>query len=462
MRVGDNPNRQTCTFFQVNLIVNLLVTLVLGLLISTATSAAQVKLTYSYWGGPEHQVIHKALIAGFMRKNPDIVIEPMLITGNYEEKIAVLVASGESPDIMFFEDEPFPAWVRRGVFADLHDRFAKDPSINLDDYVPQSKEYFQYKGRQYALPSEGGAITWFYNKTMLQQAGLRDPRRDWNIAEWADYVKKLTIDKNGDGKIDQFGAGMPSDFRYSIPLFWSFGAKFVDVDLSTKEIAAARTNSPQFIESLEFQKDLRQQYKVSGGQYSGGTMGFMMSGPWSLIEAHQRMDGKIEWDVAHIPVGPRGQRATRHSFDTWTIASDSKHIDEAYKFVSYALSMDGLQGFSERAFPAKVSAAQKFFIKPETPQHEEVFVDIMLNYTWMQPTYVQWKDVDKIFGNYMTQVYNGKIPPAAAAERMQVEANAVLMQMWPESWQSFYRKTGKLPPEADTVFAADRALRGGF
>jgi ABC-type glycerol-3-phosphate transport system substrate-binding protein len=191
-------------------------------------------------------------------------------------------------------------------------------------------------------------------------------------------------------------------------------------------------------------------------------MGFMMSGPWSLIEAHQRMDGKIDWDISHIPVGPRGQRATRHSFDTWTVWSGSKQKDEAYKFVSYALGMEGLKGFSDRAFPAKISAAQKYFIRPETPQHEEIFVDIMLNYTWMQPTYVQWKEVDKIFGDNLTKMYQGKQSPGAAAENMQTEANAVLMELWPQSWRTTYKTTGKLPAEANAAFAADRALRGGY
>lgn len=433
------------------------------LALSGEAALAKATIRYSHWGSQEEAAIHKSLVEAFMVKNPDIQVEIEHITGSYEQNLAVKMAGGSAPDVMFFQDEPFPAWVRKGVFEDLSPWFAKDRNINLRDYFPQTKEYFQYDGRQFALPSEGGPITIFFNKTLFDQAGLPVPPRNWGMLDFLDMAKKLSRDTDGNGANDRFGISWPGGWVYNEPFVWSFGAKYLDVGLPNREIAYARTNTPEMTQALKFLQEARSMHQVHGGNFYAGTAAMMITGPWGMIEARPRMAAAgFEWDLAHMPVGPTGKRATRQSFDTWVIWKESKNKEAGYRFVSYALSVEGQKEFITRAIPARIAAA-RLFIRPDTPQHEEVFFEIMQEYAWMQPTTVLYDAAGKFFDTWVNNVLGNKASPQEAAQRMHAEANGALMQLWPRNWQDAYKSTNTIPKdEAAKVFALDRQLRGGF
>lgn len=72
--------------------------------------------------------------------------------------------------------------------------------------------------------------------------------------------------------------------------------------------------------------------------------------------------------------------------------SKPKHKEEAYRFISFLYSREGGQlGFAGlgRAIPGRRSVAYTpYFTRPDTPQHEEIFLEIMNEYAWAQPTHV--------------------------------------------------------------------------
>ena len=56
-----------------------------------------------------------------------------------------------------------------------------------------------------------------FNKTMLDEAGLEDPRDlydrgEWTWDKWREYLAKLTVDSDGDGVTDVYGFGSRWDF----------------------------------------------------------------------------------------------------------------------------------------------------------------------------------------------------------------------------------------------------------
>src|SRR6185503_5545978 len=84
------------------------------------------------------------------------------------------------------------------------ERYANEYRPDL--YYKTSLEAFQYKGRQRALPWNGGQLMVYYNRKLFREARLPDPPpRDWTIGQFTDYMRKLTKDYDGDGRIDQFG-----------------------------------------------------------------------------------------------------------------------------------------------------------------------------------------------------------------------------------------------------------------
>src|SRR3712207_7658069 len=51
----------------------------------------------------------------------------------------------------------------------------------------------------------------YYNRKLFREAGLPDPPpKDWPWHEWLAACKKLTKDRDGDGRLDQFGTDRKS------------------------------------------------------------------------------------------------------------------------------------------------------------------------------------------------------------------------------------------------------------
>ena len=81
------------------------------------------------------------------------------------------------------------------------------PDLALDDYVPSALDiYGKYNNKLIGLPIVGDVELLVYNKKMFEKAGLKEPPKTWE--EVVKQGKALTIDTNGDGKVDQYGFGL--------------------------------------------------------------------------------------------------------------------------------------------------------------------------------------------------------------------------------------------------------------
>ncbi len=81
------------------------------------------------------------------------------------------------------------------------------PDLVLDDYVPAALDtYGKYNGKLIGLPIIADVELLVYNKKMFETAGIKEPPKTWD--EVTALGKKLTIDTNGDGRIDQYGFGL--------------------------------------------------------------------------------------------------------------------------------------------------------------------------------------------------------------------------------------------------------------
>ena len=60
----------------------------------------------------------------------------------------------------------------------------------------------------------------------MKEAGFSRPPKTWS--ELREYAKKLTIDKNKDGKIDQYGLGITPELPRQVFMIKAFGGSLVD------------------------------------------------------------------------------------------------------------------------------------------------------------------------------------------------------------------------------------------
>ena len=75
----------------------------------------------------------------------------------------------------------------------------------------------------------------YYNKNLFDAAGIAYPTADWTWDDFTEDAKALTLDTNGDGKMDQWGTisnGWPPPQMF----IWQAGGDVISPDLATSPI----------------------------------------------------------------------------------------------------------------------------------------------------------------------------------------------------------------------------------
>jgi ABC-type glycerol-3-phosphate transport system substrate-binding protein len=83
---------------------------------------------------PDLMVFFEQAFADFRVTYPDIDLQVLHITGNYEDKIKIMFAGNVAPDVIFMYPIAFPAWVSLDALAPLNDLMAKDGEVSEEDY----------------------------------------------------------------------------------------------------------------------------------------------------------------------------------------------------------------------------------------------------------------------------------------------------------------------------------------
>jgi multiple sugar transport system substrate-binding protein len=416
-----------------------------GLLLALVTLAAlagcagsradgRTEVRFCFFGGYEEWRLWQGMAKAFEAENPDIRMKLLYWPGaNYEDKIKLVMAAGTAPDLLSAQDEPFPNYCKLGQFEDLTPYIERHrEEYARDRFFDTSLEAFVYEGRQRALPWNGGQLMVYYNKKLFREAGLPDPPpRDWTMDQFTEYMRRLTKDYEGDGRIDQFGYEINGNWMYSvIPYVWIYGTDVIDPSMTRCTL-----NNEQGIAALQWLRDLRYRLHVApqaaeftgagGAIFMTGKLGMEINGPWRLPFMRET---DVEWDVWHMPIGPTGERWTRGTWDGMAMYRGSKVKEQAWRFMRYATGEKGQLMVAEagRAVPPRKSAAYSdAFRRPDTPQHEEILLEGM-EYFRTQRIPLKWAEVNTVLTRETEWLLSKEGDAKLAAERMERGINEAL------------------------------------
>ncbi len=407
-----------------------------GPLLNAPHDGEPVQIRVSFFGSYEEWELFRTLKREFEATNPGITLKlEYWPGGTYEDKLKLTMAAGNAPDIMAVQDEPFPAYCKRGQFEDLTPYLARaGDAFARDRFFKTGLETWHYHGRPFAVPWNGGEVMLYFNRRLFRRIGMEEPPPDWDWDRFLAIAKQLTQDLDRDGRIDQFGfelaSGGTQGWMNLLPWIWGAGADVLD-----PEMTRCILNSPEGIRGLQVMYDMRYTHHVTphaaefAGTFGGvlfmtGRLGMMTDGVWRLTFMRQT---DLDWDIAHMPYGPAG-RFTRGTWDGFAIYRRSRHKEAAWKFIEYAVGERGQfhVASSGRALPPRRSQAYAIgFVRPDTPQHEERFVEGM-SYFRTQRIPEVWAQIDVILRNEFERMLVGRVPPAETAREMERQINAVL------------------------------------
>lgn len=129
------------------------------------------------------------IVSGYADEREGFSIEKQEITrADYEKTLSTQFGAGEGPDIFIIPDTYFPELADAGVLEPL------DDVLGQDDQAPavSASEDFERDGEQLALVWEVSPYSFFYNKDLLDEAGVEPPTTPDELLEAAQQVTERT------------------------------------------------------------------------------------------------------------------------------------------------------------------------------------------------------------------------------------------------------------------------------
>jgi ABC-type glycerol-3-phosphate transport system substrate-binding protein len=231
----------------------------------------------------------------------DSGIEIKLMPFSGQEKLYAMMAAGKPPDIFYTNTVVRDRLAAEGHLLDLH------TVANGDSFVKRIRPAFIKRGTSI----DGGwyqfcdwTFTYgvYFNKTLFDQANLPYPDSAWTWKGMLESARKLTKDRDGDGKNDQFGIFISRHFVSSLERM--NGAEYPASDLFFHIPAKALEAQQAYLE-LMFKDHVMPELALVQAQ--GMQLSQMLNtGKIAMIvEAVPNLDFitslKIDWDVAPLP-----------------------------------------------------------------------------------------------------------------------------------------------------------------
>jgi len=328
--------------------------IVVILLILSSFAIGATKLRVTTWAGAEEAALDEAIIAEFMRLNPEyeVVYEP--VPGDYYQKILTDIGAGTPPDVILLDAEMIPAFVEGKYLTDINpfiNRLSREGAsgTNLDEYFPVLVDIFRSGRSLYALPKDTSPIGIFYNKNVFDQFGVPyPPEGGWTMEEFAETVKKLSKDTNGDGKNDVWGFAFPSWVGVVVPILWAGGGEVFSPDFTK---TSGYLNSDVNIGTYSFYMDLLakgyaptpQEASSLGGTsalFYTGKVAMVITGRWFNVSIKSQIakGANLKVGGASIPYASEQSKATVTYASGWAVPSNVADKAGATKLAAFLSS----------------------------------------------------------------------------------------------------------------------------
>ena len=360
---------------------------------SSANSSGKTEISYAIWDSGQEPGIRK-IADKFEEKNPDIKINIQVVDwDNYWTMLEAGATGGSLPDTFWMHSNEIYRYGSNEMLLPLDDYLAKSSEAKLENFPDGLNEIYNINGKQYAVPKDFDTIGLWYNKKMFDEAGIAYPDDTWDWNKLKEVAKQLT---KADGSQYGFGAGLSNQEGYYNFIYQNGGTVITDDKMSGYD-------DPKTIEALDYYFSFVKEKlspaltvdKERAEAFQNGQVAMSVFGSWNLSGFSANDYIRENADVAVLPKGPDGTRATIFNGLGNAIAANTKNPDAAWKWVEYlsskeAQEMQASLGVAISAYNGTaetwVNSNKDFAIKN--------YVD-MLDYAQIRPysqTTLKWED----------------------------------------------------------------------
>ncbi len=298
-------------------------------------SAEYSTATAPYW---------KEVEAAFEQANPDIDVQiEVSYWKGLHDKITTLIGAKRQPDLAIIGTSWLPEYVKEGLAQPIDDRLTSEVRTRFVENLLQGAAM---NGKTYGLPVATSVRAMYYNKALLESAGVQPPKT-WDELKAA--AKKVSKPRK------VYGLAMPIHQDDQGDMFdyflWAAGGDWFDPQ------GNVALNSPEAVEALQFMVELYKQRLTNPEPWAknrdetqklflNGTAAMIMTGNF-LVPAIEKNAPDLEYGVAAIPA--HRKPGTLAITDTLVFFNrEGQNKDAVWKFVDFAYQKKWREEFVKR------------------------------------------------------------------------------------------------------------------
>ena len=335
-----------------------------------ATSYTGPNVALAFWNGftGGDGPVMKSLVDKFNSANPNIKVTMNVYEwADYYQKVPAAVSTGNGPDLGIMHVDQVATNAARGVILALDD-LAKSLQLNESDFSPPVWQAAVYNGKRYAIPLDVHPLGLFYNKKVMQAAGLDPEKPPTTRDEYLAALDKLKA------KGIQGHWATPFPFTGTLQfeaLTWQFGGQLFD-EKATKPLFAeqpgvqALTWLTDLVKNGYSPKNVAQDADLIALQ--NGKAAFNWNGIWT-INTLRAVKG-LEWGAAALPqIGTQPAAwAGSHQFVQFKQrAQDANKLQAGKVFINF-ISQQSLEWAKGGQVPARKEIRDSAEFKALTEQ----------------------------------------------------------------------------------------------
>lgn len=222
-------------------------------------------------------------------KGVSFEFEEIPTTDAYNQKLKLLISSGDLPDIVLNGGNNFTELAAKsGKVADLTPYFDADPEWKAL-FDKTSLDFNSVNGKIYGVPVSKEISYIYYNKDLFQKAGITPPAT--SFASWDDFFK--ACDQLKAAGITPLGMDS-ADFGWLTNLWYSAligtkgetGNKWMRTmhpkDYSTPEVIAATKTLQNMLSNYTTRDAIGGKYDPMATHFFNGEVAMLPNGPWMI------------------------------------------------------------------------------------------------------------------------------------------------------------------------------------
>jgi multiple sugar transport system substrate-binding protein len=356
--------------------------------------------------------------------------------GVFEKTFASLVA-GTGPDVIHGWGRLMAQYAGKGVLLNLADLVKGIPAAEVQDFVKQQWDglVIPTTNFRYGVPTYVNYWVLYYNRTLFQDIGVREPTDAWDHDEYAATLRRLTSQDSAKKVWGGFARVDIPDRQYHVQ---AFGGHYVD----PRDLTKTQLDQGPAQQALRWEYDRLWTDRTWApidekgrtwqpiGQADGfvqGALATFEDGMDKFSTLATRMPAGSEWNIAPMPKGP-SRRATFVTTDSWGMWRDSKNRDAAWALVQLLMSKEFYeqQARIEGFMPSRKSVfdAWQAFWKPKlqasSPNFNfKVIQDGLFNnpYALVDEVYLCQNEAERVQNEAINAILvRGEKPPAYLRE----------------------------------------------